>query len=86
MEKPIQVRYSMKKMLSDSSNFRSWYCLFLALADADDTTLEFTRICMDALAIHVCQRYFYWTLIFFFIPKYLDKIIDIWIETKFIGI
>ena len=60
MEKPIQVSYPMKK--KNASEFQSLKKLLLilfTLADADNTTLEFTWICMDALAINVCQRYDY---------------------------
>ena len=46
-------------MLSNSNHLRSYYYILFTLADADNTTLEFTWICMDALAINVCQRYDY---------------------------
>ena len=41
-------------MLSNSNHLRSYYYILFTLADADNTTLEFTWICMDALAINVC--------------------------------
>ena len=67
MEKPIQVSYPMKKkMLPNSNHLRSYYYILFTLADADNTTLEFTWICMDALAINVCQRYDYWNNIQFY--------------------